>query len=156
MASSGWSSLDSERGKGLLRLDPPRFPRLGTLEPWNLGTLEPRDEPPKNLMTCQLGFRAPAAGGRGRRGGSDPHARQVLRRRFPGVRLEPDVAALAALPEETEVLAAGFPCVDVSRAGLRAGLAGSGSGLVRHVFRLLRGAARAGRPVGASRPRWSA
>ena len=78
---------------------------------------------------------------------SDPHARQVLRRRFPGVRLEPDVAALAALPEETEVLAAGFPCVDVSRAGLRAGLAGSGSGLVRHVFRLLRGAARAGRPV---------
>ena len=78
---------------------------------------------------------------------SDPHARQVLRRRFPGTRLETDVAALAALPVETELLAAGFPCVDVSRAGLRAGLGGSGTGLVRHVFRLLRESARHGRPV---------
>ena len=78
---------------------------------------------------------------------SDPHARQVLRRRFPGTRLEADVAALAALPADTELLAAGFPCVDVSRAGLRMGMGGSGTGLVRHVFRLLRESARQGRPV---------
>jgi hypothetical protein len=32
---------------------------------------------------------------------------------------------------------AGFPCIDVSRAGLRRGLEGQSTGLVRHVFRLL-------------------
>ena len=40
-------------------------------------------------------------------------------------------------PQETELLTAGFPCVDVSRAGLRRGLEGQSTGLVRHVFRLL-------------------
>lgn len=49
--------------------------------------------------------------------------------------------------QETELLAAGFPCIDVSRAGLRRGLEGKSTGLVRHVFRLLRVAARARRPV---------
>ena len=48
--------------------------------------------------------------------------------------------------QETELLAAGFPCVDVSRAGLRRGLEGQSTGLVRHVFRLLQvgGAGRVG------------
>jgi hypothetical protein len=40
-------------------------------------------------------------------------------------------------PQETELLVAGFPCIDVSRAGLRRGLEGQSTGLVRHVFRLL-------------------
>ena len=53
-------------------------------------------------------------------------------------------------PQATELLAAGFPCVDVSRAGLRRGLDGQSTGLVRHVFRLLR--VRTGR-AGASCPR---
>lgn len=46
-------------------------------------------------------------------------------------------------PQETELLAAGFPCVDVSRAGLRRGLEGQSTGLVRHVFRLLQASAQA-------------
>ena len=79
---------------------------------------------------------------------SDPHARQLLRKRFPGVRLEHDVAQLAQLPPDTELLAAGFPCVDVSTAGLRGGLeAEEGSGAVRHVFRLLEVARRDHRPI---------
>jgi len=41
------------------------------------------------------------------------------------------------LPQETELLSASFPCVDVSHAGARAGINGLSTGLVRHVFRLL-------------------
>ncbi|KAJ9522660.1 hypothetical protein QJQ45_019734, partial [Haematococcus lacustris] len=78
---------------------------------------------------------------------SDPGAQQVLRRHFPGVLLIPDVCGLQSLPPDTELLAAGFPCVDVSRAGLRQGLAGDSSGLVRHVFRLLADSKAKHRPV---------
>lgn len=42
---------------------------------------------------------------------------------------------------------AGFPCIDVSRAGLRRGLDGQSTGLVRHVFRLLRVAQANRRPI---------
>jgi len=74
----------------------------------------------------------------------------VLRTHFPGVALAPDIAALHSLPPETQLVAAGFPCIDVSRNGLRAGIAaksasdgqkihpGGGTGLFRHVLRLLR------------------
>lgn len=79
---------------------------------------------------------------------SDPGAQQVLRAQFPGTLLCPDVTALMELPKDTELLAAGFPCIDVSRAGLRRGICeGQSTGLVRHVFRLLDGAAAANRPV---------
>ena len=47
------------------------------------------------------------------------------------------MAELERLPLETELLSASFPCVDVSRAGVRAGIDGASTGLVRHVFRLL-------------------
>lgn len=46
-------------------------------------------------------------------------------------------AACVLLVQGTELLAAGFPCVDISQAGLRVGLNGPSSGLIRHVFRLL-------------------
>ena len=102
---------------------------------------------------------------------------QVLRAKFPGVHLAPDVTGLQQLPPDTEIVAAGFPCIDVSRAGLRAGVhAGTvrcprfarlfvpsstcqgdqqttvrpslqSTGLVRHVFRLLQTAIDAHRPV---------
>ncbi len=42
------------------------------------------------------------------------------------------------LPEGTQLLAAGFPCQDLSQAGKTAGIAGPRSGLVGEVFRLLR------------------
>ena len=74
---------------------------------------------------------------------------QVLHGMFPNTLLVPDIRALPALPkvgcmtvqrslwvvlfqagcccwgeQETELVTAGFPCVDVSRAGARAGLEG--------------------------------
>ena len=41
---------------------------------------------------------------------NDPHCVQVLQRQFPGKALARDVAEVRDLPEETELLAAGFPC----------------------------------------------
>jgi site-specific DNA-cytosine methylase len=72
---------------------------------------------------------------------------QVLKDKFPGVRLSHDVCSVEALPKETELLVAGFPCIDVSRAGLRRGIDGQSTGLVKHVFRLLKVANDAMRPI---------
>src|SRR5690606_11088514 len=47
----------------------------------------------------------------------DPGASAVLEQRFRGVRLHGDVRTLAALPREVDLLAAGFPCQDLSQAG---------------------------------------
>ena len=70
----------------------------------------------------------------------DPAAKAVLQARFPDVELHDDVADLKALPDDCAVLTAGFPCQDLSQAGRLAGIDGSRSGLVGHVFRLLDGA----------------
>lgn len=69
---------------------------------------------------------------------NDVAATAVLRRRFPRVALATDVRDLHALPPTTTLLTAGFPCQDLSQAGRTAGIAGSRSGLVGEVFRLLR------------------
>lgn len=61
-------------------------------------------------------------------------AQDVLAARFPGVPIHPDVRDLEAVPEHLDVLAAGFPCTDLSQAGRTAGIKGANSGLVRHVF----------------------
>lgn len=66
-------------------------------------------------------------------------AQTVLARRFVGVPNHPDVTTLPALPEDTELVTAGFPCQDLSQAGRTDGIAGARSGLVDHVFRLLDG-----------------
>ncbi|OEJ35799.1 hypothetical protein BGK67_18575 [Streptomyces subrutilus] len=65
-------------------------------------------------------------------------AQAVLAKHFPDVPLEPDVQHLKALPSDIDVVTAGFPCQDLSQAGRTAGIAGEQSGLVSHVFRLLR------------------
>jgi DNA (cytosine-5)-methyltransferase 1 len=65
-------------------------------------------------------------------------ARAVLDARFPGVAKKDDVTTLRALPVETELLAAGFPCQDLSQAGKTVGIEGSRSGLIGEVFRLIR------------------
>jgi len=64
-------------------------------------------------------------------------ARAVLKKRVSGVPCEKDVCELKSLPADVEILAAGFPCQDLSQAGLTAGIDGSRSGLVGEVFRLL-------------------
>ncbi|MCG6121325.1 MAG: DNA (cytosine-5-)-methyltransferase [Microvirga sp.] len=64
-------------------------------------------------------------------------ARAVLRAKHPGAPVELDVRTLRSLPENVEILVAGFPCQDLSQAGRTAGINGGRSGLVGHVFRLL-------------------
>ena len=64
-------------------------------------------------------------------------ARAVLASNMPDVPCDRDVRDIAMLPSETELLAAGFPCQDLSQAGLTAGISGARSGLVGEVFRLI-------------------
>ncbi len=64
-------------------------------------------------------------------------ARAVLAATMPGVPCERDVRDLSSLPEEVELLVGGFPCQDLSQAGMTAGIGGKRSGLVWEVFRLL-------------------
>ena len=68
---------------------------------------------------------------------NDPGAGAVLRERFPRTPLHEDVRALNALPARTQLLSAGFPCQDLSQAGMTRGITGARSGLVAEVFRLL-------------------
>lgn len=70
-------------------------------------------------------------------------AQQVLAQRFPDVPLHPDVRDLRSIPPDVDLLAAGFPCTDLSQAGRTAGISGAQSSLVGHVFEAIRiGAAR--------------
>ncbi len=70
---------------------------------------------------------------------------------FPHAKFEVDVTSRAlenALPGRFDLLAAGFPCQDLSPAGSTAGINGSQSGLIGHVFELLK------RRRPAARPTW--
>ena len=67
-----------------------------------------------------------------------PHARAVLAKNFPGVPCHDDVTTYEFREGEADVITAGFPCQDISFAGLGAGLAGARSGLYREVVRALR------------------
>lgn len=64
-------------------------------------------------------------------------AQTVLAAHFDGVPNSPDVQRLKSLPRAVDLLTAGFPCQDLSQAGMTAGIKGKRSGLVDHVFRLL-------------------
>lgn len=68
----------------------------------------------------------------------DEACQAVLRRNFPGVRLDGDVTSCTYEEGEADVICGGFPCQDLSQAGARAGLAGSRSGLWREMVRALR------------------
>lgn len=69
-------------------------------------------------------------------------AQAVLRARFPGVEVHPDVRELSSLPGDVNLVTAGFPCTDLSQAGRTAGIDGKNSGLVRHVFEALKASKR--------------
>lgn len=69
---------------------------------------------------------------------NDPAAAEVLKARFEGTPLWGDVRQLERLPAGTELLAAGFPCQDLSQAGMTRGIAGARSGLVVKLLDLLR------------------
>ena len=73
----------------------------------------------------------------------DEVARHVLAKRFPHVssrrlKATSDITKLKSLPTGIDLVTAGFPCQDLSQAGLMKGMAGENSSLVSHVFRLLR------------------
>jgi len=72
----------------------------------------------------------------------DPAAQAVLRSAWPQVPLVDDIETLRAIPR-CDVITAGFPCQDLSQAGQKAGISGGRSGLVDHLFRLLKGATQA-------------
>lgn len=72
----------------------------------------------------------------------DP-ARAVLRTHLPDVRLHDDVTQLVDF-DGADLVTAGFPCTDLSQAGLTRGLAGSQSGLVLTVLERVK----------QHRPRW--
>jgi DNA (cytosine-5)-methyltransferase 1 len=67
----------------------------------------------------------------------DPLARAVLADHLPGIKLHSDIRTLSSLPRKIDLVVAGFPCQDLSQAGLTAGIEGTRSGLVGEVFRLL-------------------
>lgn len=68
----------------------------------------------------------------------DPGAVAVLAARFPQTPIHSDVTTLRALPAGIDLVAAGFPCQDLSQAGRTAGITGERSGLIDEVFRLVR------------------
>lgn len=63
-------------------------------------------------------------------------ARKVLAAHFDAGPFAADIRDIEELPR-VAVLAAGFPCQDLSQAGLMSGIRGDKSGVVEHVFRLL-------------------
>ena len=67
----------------------------------------------------------------------DPHAQQVIQRRFGHVTLDADLVKLSALPEETEIVTAGFPCQNLSMAGDKKGVKGDKTQVIDALFRLL-------------------
>jgi DNA (cytosine-5)-methyltransferase 1 len=67
----------------------------------------------------------------------EPTAQEVLRVRFGSdIPLVGDIRTVTRLPD-VDMVAAGFPCQDLSQAGRTAGITGERSGLVDEVFRLI-------------------
>lgn len=68
----------------------------------------------------------------------DPYCRAVLRKHWPDVRIDEDVMTAEYVEGEADVVCGGFPCQDVSNAGLRAGITAERSGLYRELVRAIR------------------
>jgi DNA (cytosine-5)-methyltransferase 1 len=69
---------------------------------------------------------------------NDPGANAILDAHFPATQRHGDVRTLEELPGSTDLIAAGFPCQDLSQAGKTAGITGKNSSLIGAVFELLR------------------
>lgn len=67
----------------------------------------------------------------------DAGARAILEKRFPNVPVHSDIRKVSNLSKNVELLAAGFPCQDLTQVGRLRGIEGSQSNLIREVFRLL-------------------
>jgi DNA (cytosine-5)-methyltransferase 1 len=68
----------------------------------------------------------------------DPFARAVLKKHWPDVPCNDDVAARPFAAGEADIICGGFPCQDVSGAWRGPGLSGPRSGLYRHLVDAIR------------------
>jgi DNA (cytosine-5)-methyltransferase 1 len=68
----------------------------------------------------------------------DPFCQKVLAKHWPDIPCHDDITTMEFEEGEADVITAGFPCQDISYAGLGAGLAGERSGLFREVVRAIR------------------
>jgi len=66
----------------------------------------------------------------------DPHARAILKKRFPGVPIHEDIRTIDPPPHD--ILTGGFPCQDISSAGYRKGLDGEKSVLFFEMIRIIK------------------
>jgi DNA (cytosine-5)-methyltransferase 1 len=67
----------------------------------------------------------------------DEYARAVLKKHWPEVPKHDDIRTFRN-PPKVDIIAGGFPCQDVSNAGLRAGIRGERSGLFWELMRVVR------------------
>lgn len=68
----------------------------------------------------------------------DPFCRRVLAKHWPDVPCHDDITTREFQEGEADVICGGFPCQDVSRAGKRAGVAGTRTGLFWELVRAIR------------------
>lgn len=66
----------------------------------------------------------------------EPYCRKILNQHWPGVPIYEDITT-AGFTESVDLVTAGFPCQDISYAGLGAGLSGVRSGLYWNILRTL-------------------
>lgn len=69
----------------------------------------------------------------------DPYCRKILRKHWPNVPIFNDVRELHVedIQEPVDVVCGGFPCQDISAAGLQRGIHGERSGLYREMLRII-------------------
>lgn len=66
----------------------------------------------------------------------DERAKTVLKSHYPDAEIVGDIKDIKNIPN-VDIVTAGFPCQDLSQAGLKKGISGEQSGLVQHLFRIL-------------------
>lgn len=66
----------------------------------------------------------------------DARGKAVLANHYPGVEIADDITEVQSIPK-VDIVTAGFPCQDLSQAGLKKGIGGTQSGLVQHLFRII-------------------
>ena len=111
----------TESGRRAQRATPRSFPTVGLFSGVGGIELGLSRAGHESLLVCEV----------------DEIASAVLKRRFKEVDYHDDVCSIPELPAETQLVAGGFPCQDLSQAGRTAGIEGARSGLVGQVFRLI-------------------